>query len=215
MLVYVVGVRPGKSWGGPLMGLLVLGAVVAVVVPILQPDVGSRRALEQQYEEQQLQRIHMLGQKLAPELSPDDHVLFIIEPHQERQLEDMKEAFKSGTGGEINIGFERLALMGGGTRAFNSLIAPYQGKQLDLIISFVPLQLRENAFPLERLTCFRWDDVPMFVAAQVDPRYDPDVVREYIEDGLLSAVILSPGRGKQEIVIGADNLQDLPETSAL
>ncbi len=191
----------------------------------------------------------MLGEKMAPSLSDGADVLLLKSPIEEGEFEELAgadhieegttfeqwreseksereavvtENFEKGTGFSINIvdsvGVERRS----GAREFNAAIEPYRD-EIELILSdrLIPFSdPREYIYSVEDLDFHNWDNVPEFAIYLGSTIYTPDMLRDYIRDGLVSAIVLPESRISREnprhealIAIGPDNVEDLPAES--
>lgn len=223
VVVYFAGVRSGKAWGTPLLVLLILGAVVVTILPLTSL---RQRAQLRDWEKAHVTRLEtigeMLGQELASELSPGAKVLIIGTASDS----EVKRGLERGAGFEVSI-VDSVILTAGEREpgynmpsariphtaaSFNATIHPYENDDLDLIISTIGMPAYDEAAPayeLERLSCFDWAKAPMF-ATDVGGRFNADMLREYIRQGLLSAVLIRAIPGGDRTAIGADNVDDIP-----
>ena len=249
LVVYVKGVRYDKSWATPVMTLLVLGAVVAVILP-RTPQWRRRqmaRRMGPSYES-----VEYLAEKLAPQLSDGARVLVLRDlveaemmeledeeyfnddysvPTVEESVSEISEgiarAFRRGAGFDIEIVANvppkldaydyddyYILIEEPTVGALDDAIAPYED-DLDLIISMInlPGQPYDGIYELEYLAFYDWANVPLFAwdAGRIE---DSEVIRNYIEDGLLAAVAFRhPDREIGLMAVSQDNLGELPEVS--
>lgn len=221
--VYVTAVKKGAPWGTPVMALLVVLAVITVFLPytVLGDAIERRRhvaARERPWE--------MLGQELAGDLPEGAKVVVVdvltggdmmqkqqrgTEAFREEKTEDVRphiEALESAAG----VGVELVTAVTPeepgqvGAPDFNAVLRDFEGEGIDLVISQAGLPQYEGRYELEDLECFGWDPAPLFVA-DVGGSFEAPELRDYMEEGLLSAVMLSHDGEPQ--VVGSDNVEDL------
>lgn len=220
IVVYVKAVRYDKKWGTPVMTLLVLGAVVAAILPMTGLE---RRMAERSAEQHRFARKRMLAEALAPHLSDGANILLVSPEHRAEETGEFKEAFEEGAGFSVNIAetviSDRAAMNEPDSYTFNEAIAPHEDEDIDAIISLTGLphypdeDTGEKVYELEDLECVDWAEPPLFAASQLGYKYDPDVLRDYIQEELLTAILVALEPGSEEILITSDNLDDLPDSS--
>ncbi len=150
-----------------------------------------------------------------------------MESREERRRE-MVENFETGAGIRINLlieGSDDYYDDYTDAKFFNEMIAPYRDENIDLIISEFGLpsyseydedtHFDKTFYELEYLICFEWDDRPLF-AADIGRQYDAEKIKSYFEDDYLDAVVFfDPDDRWEKLVVGPDNLDELPEPPQL
>lgn len=238
--VYLKGVKYEKPGATPVMVILVLAAVVSVLLPYT--GLRQRR-IERRFEQRRHEDVRLLGAQLSAQLSEGAVVLAVRHPIYEevaydksmfdeddmRDLEQkraereednalIKERFEEGAG----FGVELIVASPDydydymNADQFNATLEPYRNEGVELVLSLMGMpqvwEAGQETYQLERLDCFEWSRAPLF-AAVVGARYDSDRLREYIDDALLSAVALHGGEELGLMVVGADNVEELPDSS--
>ncbi len=265
IVVYVKAVRYDKEWGTPVMTLLVLGAVVAVILPMTGME---RRMQQRRWERLRFESERLLGEALAPHLSEGSNILLVLSPdaiyeiqetlryreemeHMDEpppEMEDMptveeylagksrefQEAFEEGSRFSVNIvasvvpGLDPedpyteapdMYMENLDYESFNEILEPYENQNIEAIVSMAGLpryhdrDTGEEVFELEFLDCFEeWADTPLFAAANLGLRYDPDILREYIQDGILTAAVVFLEAGGDRKIITTENIEELPDS---
>lgn len=85
LIVYVAAARQNKPWGTPVMATLAVAAVIAVALPHTPLSMSLQRGGSNDLRDQSLE---LLGQKLAPRLSPGDRILVIDNADTLNEYED-------------------------------------------------------------------------------------------------------------------------------
>ena len=147
-------------------------------------------------------------------------------PTVEEQVAEMKENWKNaiedGSGVSIEIvGCEvpdvpdQMMMMGpeypGDARAFSSVLKKYENEGIDAWISFVGVPRTMNGqWDLQNVVSHKWSKPPA-VAAELGVYYEPQMVKQWIQDGLLTAATIHPSTKTPDMkVITKDNLDELP-----
>ncbi len=223
LVVYAVGVRSNKPLAGLLMAFLALGALLAATVVVVPHPPIQRRFRQWRRTRQQARARHeylqelggLIGRELAHDLPADAAFLIIGGPGgylDEQETSVMKKALEERTGLRIDIA-AAAAPECREAQCYNRIIEPFEGAGIDVMISTLPLKnRRELIYELEELTCFGWDEPPMF-AAVAGFYYNPRMLRQYLRDGLLKTVVLYPAEDEGQVAVGADNMDDLPGVS--
>ncbi len=99
----------------------------------------------------------------------------------------------------------------GDALAFSNVLEKYRDKDIDVWISFVGLPRKRNGdWALSDVVGPDWSEPPL-VAADLGLYYEPDVVRQWIQDGLLDVAAIHPTTKSPVMeVITDDNLDSLP-----
>lgn len=102
--------------------------------------------------------------------------------------------------------------MPGDARAFSKVLEEYKDRGIDAWISFVGVpRSRRGPWDLHNMSSLKWDDPPL-AAAELGVYYDPELVKKWIEDGLLDAATIHPStRSPDMVVITRKNLEELPD----
>lgn len=220
IVVYVKAVRYDKKWATPVMTLLILGTVVAAILPMTGLE---RRMAERSAEQHRFARKRMLAEGLAPHLSDGANILLVSPEHMAKETDEFKKAFEKVAGFSVNIAetviSDRAAMNKPDAHTFNEAIAPHEDEDIDAIISLTGLphypdeDTGEKVYEVQKLECVDWAEPPLFAATKLGYRYDPDVLRDYIQEKLLTAILVTLEPGSEEILITSENLDDLPDTS--
>ncbi len=157
-----------------------------------------------------------LGRKLSHRLGEGDMILKIGGPAEgyldRREASALKAAFEGGAGFAV-----RIAAIGApeedDVESLNELIGRFEDWDISLIISALPvIDHRDRIYGLEELVFYRWEDVPLF-AAVAGGYYNPDMLRQYLEEGLLSAASLYRPGEEEMIVVDAGDIAEIPDVS--
>ncbi len=223
LVVYAVGVRSNRPHALRLMAFLALGALLAATVVVVPRAPIQRRFRQWRLSRQQERARHeylrelggLIGRELAHDLPADAAFLVIGGPEgylDEEEASVMKKALEERTGLRIDI-TAAAAPECRDAQCYNLIIEPLAGTGIDVIISTLPLKnRRELIYELEELSCFGWDDPPLF-AAVAGFYYNPPMLRQYLRDGLLKTVVLYPAEDEGQAAFGPDNMDDLPAVS--
>lgn len=213
LIVYATVVRKGLPWGAPLMGVLVLGAVVSVVMPLTPIPTWlaqrSRRADQYSY-------VRELGERISDDVSTEGTVIIIRDLlYQQTPYDRIVDEFEDGIGKDVEIireGGPKMPRLS--TNGLNELLSEYDDDHnIEAVVSLLGLPVYREAYDLEHVKMFEQPDSPVFVAAVNSSNYDPESLRRYLEDGLLKAVALIPHPERPaEMVVGPDEVDRLPET---
>jgi hypothetical protein len=102
--------------------------------------------------------------------------------------------------------------MPGDARAFSSVLEKYKDQGVDAWISFVGVPRNmQGQWDLHNMSTRNWDSPPV-AAAELGVYYDPQLVRRWIQDGLLDVATIHPSTKSPDMkVITKDNLDELPD----
>jgi len=230
LAAYFAGARHGRRWGGPLLVVCVVGAVLCLAVGRLRGPSGAEVA-RRRAQEQSMQRARLCGEGLADRLSkgarvvvlrpvlegedPMDPPMDSLPPLAERQEETcarIGDALEDGLGASIElVGCEPVMSSQLGpdkldAGEFATILDRYRDRTPDAWISLVGLPPVAMG-GLRGVGTHRWSRPPA-VAADVDIFYEPRVLRDWFEQGLLDAVVLLPPTGEKGAVVvtGAERL---------
>jgi len=204
-----------------------------------------RRAERERYR---YVHFEMLGEKMAARVSSGADVLFLMStPGDEDEFESLveigdieeditfqewiesrtgerkniaQENFEKGTGFSVNMVGTATVERNSDAAGFNEALAPFEN-EIDLILSDreIPVtEPREPTYTLEDLDFHNWDNVPEF-ALYLSRAYNSDMLRDYIQEGFLSSVVVLEDRVTRDtprhevlIAVCSDNIEDMPES---
>lgn len=210
-LYWTVG--KNEAWANPVLAIMLIGSFVCAVLP----QTNIRQALRVRRAHAKAQECyHVFLERLPEELREGDTVLFLVDPSM--RIPGNTGMLEEAAGCSLNIEVisEPLVPQQDGIREWNAALEEYRDEEVALIIATVgdtalPVYAREEeeiTYDLEDLSCFDWDDPPMF-SAFVRGDYNPEELRDYIEEEKLAAVVV-PGPEDERVVIGRDNIEDMP-----
>ncbi len=223
LVVYIAGARRGRPAAVPLMVLLVTACMIAFAVALLlhppvQRHLRLRRATrrrERAVSEYMEELGFALGRVLAGDIAPGARVLVIGGPGGylgEAGTASMRKALEAGAGAAVDL----IPVPAPECRhadCYNEILEGYEDAEIDVVISSLPIgDRRELIYELEDLALFGWDDAPLF-AGVCGYHYNPPLLRSYLQQGLLRAVVVYPDEDGRLTAVSAGNMEVIPEVS--